>query len=252
MKSWIMIPLILVGLAIVLLVLVAMIRKKTEEVANNLFGTRSLVEGVKMQQQELAKTPKTVSGMTRILEPQIQKDFPEFNWVEFRNKAENLLESAFAAITVSDLTRLQEGSGDFENEIENRIRENQTEHIREVYQAVRIHQTEIAKYEKKQGRCIITLQSAVEHVHYKEQDGKIIEGEKAFPQQTKYNTELMYIQDAGLANLDKSVGVTCPNCGAPVTKLGVKFCEYCGSSVVPVNTQVWKFHHFYEVDYQHV
>ena len=33
----------------------------------------------------------------------------------------------------------------------------------------------------------------------------------------------------------------CYNCGAPVRNLGMKFCEYCGTGVIEVNTRVWKF-----------
>ena len=96
------------------------------------------------------------------------------------------------------------------------------------------------------------LQSAVEHIHYKEKDGKLISGKKDLLEQTKYNMELMYIQDESKVSADKGVGLTCPHCGAPVTSLGAKFCEFCGSEVIPINMQVWSLQHFYEVTYQKV
>ena len=39
----------------------------------------------------------------------------------------------------------------------------------------------------------------------------------------------------------EGLGLSCPHCGAPVRNLGQKFCEYCGSGVIEVNTRVWKF-----------
>ena len=93
----------------------------------------------------------------------------------------------------------------------------------------------------------------MEHYHYKECGGKLLEGDRELLEQTKYNTELMYVQDYKAANLDRSVGMACPHCGAPVTMLGEnRRCEYCGSPVIPINIQVWTLQRFYEVDYHHV
>ena len=75
------------------------IKRKVEDVSQALFGTDSLVEGWNKQADELAATPKSVSGMTRIFEPQIQRDFPDFNLVQFKNKAENMdFDMAFCAL----------------------------------------------------------------------------------------------------------------------------------------------------------
>ncbi len=240
-------------LVIIITAAVRRIKRKVRQVSRMAFGTDSLVEGWQKQAKELSVTPKSVSGMTRIYEPQIQRDFPEFNWVQFKNKAENMLISAFAAISEGRSELLQEAAPELSGQIQNRIIANRQAEVTETYRQVKIHRTEIARYEKKQGKCIITLQSAVEHYHYKEQYGKLLEGSRELLEQTKYNTELMYVQNAKEANLDRSVGVTCPHCGAPVTMLGEdRHCEYCGSPVVPINIQVWTLHKFYEVDYHHV
>lgn len=225
---------------------------KVERFSRGIFGTKSLVEGWNRQAKELATTPKSISGMTRILEPQIQRDFPEFNWIEFKNKAENMLCTSFLAIDREDSSLLKECSEELTKQVESLISQNQAQKIREHYQDIEIHNTEITRYEKKQGTCVITLQSAVGHLHYKTKEGKVISGDDRLTEQTRYNTEILYVQDEKLANLDNAVGMTCPHCGAPVTTLGVKRCEYCGSAVTPVNTQVWSLHKFYEVTYHNV
>lgn len=253
------IVLLLILLVLVLAVIIAAVaaigklKRKVRQVSRMAFGTDSLMEGWQKQAKELSVTPKSVSGMTRIYEPQIQRDFPEFNWVQFKNKAENMLISAFAAVSEGRIELLQEATPELTGQVENQITANKQAGIRETYRQVKIHQTEIARYEKKQGKCIITLQSAVEHYHYKEKDGKLLEGDRELLEQTRYNTELMYVQDAKAANLDRSLGMTCPHCGAPVTMLGEnRHCEYCGSPVTPINIQVWNLQKFYEVDYHHV
>ena len=92
------------------------IKRKVEDVSQALFGTDSLVEG-----DELAATPKSVSGMTRIFEPQIQRDFPDFNLVQFKNKAENMLVSALQAIDSGNVSLIRDASEELKARVENRI-----------------------------------------------------------------------------------------------------------------------------------
>ena len=208
------------------------IKRKVEDVSQALFGTDSLVEGWNKQADELAATPKSVSGMTRIFEPQIQRDFPDFNLVQFKNKAENMLVSALQAIDSGNVSLIRDASEELKAQVENRIEMNRSEGIREVYEKIRIHRTEISNYEKKQG--------------------KVVSGDENRLEQTKYNVEVMYIQDEKIAKIDNAVGTTCPHCGAPVTNLGAMYCEYCGLAITPINLKVWTLHRFYEVDYNHV
>lgn len=252
MKGFMIAGIILLCIAFFAAVIVSNLKRKMRNVSRQMFGTDSFTEGWKKQEESLSLTPASVSGMTRILEPQIQKDFPEFNWIQFKNKAEEALRLSLLAISTHNMEHMTEMSEALREQVHGRILENETSNIREFYDRIQIHQTEIAKYEKKNGRCVITLQSAVEHIYYKEKDGKLLVGKKELPKQTKYNTELMYIQDENSANGDHGVGLNCPNCGAPVTALGIKRCEYCGSEVVPINMQVWSLQHFYEVTYQRV
>ena len=228
------------------------IRTKIESFSRAAFGTKSLVEGLEQQADLIAETPKSVSGMTRIFEPQIQKDFPDFNLVQFKNKAENMLISALQAISAGSVSLLRETSNELTEQVRNQIQANAAEGVTETYRQIHIHRTEITNYVKREGKCIITFQSAVEYFHYKEKEGRVTDGDKERKQQTKYNIEVMYIQNEKLAKLDNAVGTTCPNCGAPIVKLGALYCEYCGTAVTPINLKVWTLHRYYEVDYHHV
>lgn len=227
------------------------LRNKIQKFSQAAFGTNSLTEGLNRQADELAATPKSVSGMTRLMEPQIVRDFPDFVWQEFKQRAENMLTTALLAITAEDAGRMEGASEDMRRQVENRIADNQAKGVREVYDNIRIHQTEISNYRKEHGKCVITIQSAVEHYHYKTAEGRVTEGSKERKQQTKYNMELIYIQDADAA-AGNAVGAVCPNCGAPIRNLGNPMCEYCGSAVQLINIKVWSLQNFYEVDYHHV
>lgn len=47
------------------------IRNKLRNVSRQLFGTESIVDGLNRQADIAAETPKSVSGMTRLMEPQM-------------------------------------------------------------------------------------------------------------------------------------------------------------------------------------
>jgi len=241
--------LVIAAVGIGILTLKQKITRQMSQVSQSLFGTSNFIDGWNRQADVLSETPKSVSSMTRLMEPQIVRDFPEFTWEEFKHKAENMLTSAFLAISTENPDSLVDASDDIKKQIQNKIQENQANFVKENYSDIQIHQTEIANYRKSNGKCVITIQSAVGYLFYKMQNGKVIAGDQTRKTQTKYNMELIYIQDSDIADIDNAVGATCPNCGAPIKNLGSKFCEYCGLGVTPLNIKVWSLHKFYEVDY---
>lgn len=230
------------------------LKRKLHAFSREVFGTDNFVEGCKRQADVLAEQPKSVCGMTRLMEPQILRDFPDFSWAQFRGKAENLLRSALYAVSEGNMSYLAaDTSESVKEEIRVRIEANQFSQIKERYENIQIHQTEISDYRREEGVCIITIQCAVGYRFYKEQDGSVIEGSKERKKQTKYNIELIYIQDVDKFSFGNAHGTTCPHCGAPIKGIGKNFvCEYCGLGVTPINIKVWSLHKFYEVDYNHV
>ena len=249
--SFVVIIGICIAVAAASLVGVCVVRSRIRDFSRQVFGTDSIAEGLNRQADLAAETPKSVSGMTRLFEPQIRRDFPDFSWEEFKHRAENMLVSALLAVSGENLERLSEASPEVRQQVENQIRDNQAAGIKETYREIKIHQTEMADYRKEKGTCTLTIQSAVEYYHDREKTGQP-ENRAQRKTQTKYNLELLYIQDSDAAGLGSAVGTICPNCGAPVRNLGAMFCEYCGSAVTPVNIKVWSLHKFYEVDYNHI
>lgn len=217
--------------------------------SRTVFGTKYLLEGIQRQTKQLETTPKSVSGMTKIFLPQIEKDFPEFNWVEFRHKTENMLVAFLTAVDTGNPEILEAPSAELKQQLVLRLEGGKQRRIQEHYHNIKVHQTEIAGYRKQNGTCVLTMQSSLGYYHYEETlQGEVVAGEKDRMEQTKYNTELVYIQDIEkLKDQTTGVGVTCQNCGAPVTKLGSKYCEYCGTGIREINLRVWALNKIYEL-----
>ena len=76
---------------------------KIRQISREFFGTSSLIEGLKRQEALEDDTPKSVSGMTRVELPRIEKDFPEFHWLEWKQRCENQLKGYLEALEHRDL-----------------------------------------------------------------------------------------------------------------------------------------------------
>ena len=192
-------------------------------------------------------TPKSVSGMTRVELPRIEKDFPEFHWPEWKQRCENQLKGYLEALEHRNLSYLGKVSVSLKDQVRLKIEEMEEKEIREEFDAIHVHQTEISRYDKAPGKCRIRIQSSVEYQHtLKTPDKKKnVEREK---EQHRFNLELVYIQDiTKIRDGETAISVNCPNCGAPVTDLGERVCPYCGGAVEPVNVRVWELHRIEEV-----
>ncbi len=192
----------------------------------------------------LEQPPKSVSGQTTLLLPAINRDFPDLDYEEAKARAQSVLISFLQAVSELDPELLTEGYDELENKLENRIRDLKNSECRETYENIKIHRTEINQYSKKAGRCIITFQSAIEYFYYRtDRDGQIVKGSKEVKTQSKYDVDMIYVQDrdASLDNYQAGMGVSCPNCGAPLKMLGAKKCTYCGTPIVEINIKSWNF-----------
>lgn len=215
------------------------------------FGTTSITEGARQMKELASTTPKSVSGMTNLLLPKITKDFPEFQYDEMKERANNVLTSYLRAINDRNVSVLQDGNEEIKNQLENYIYMLDAKGLHEHYERIHIHKTEINQYRKSEGRCIITFQSALECYRYTtDSENAIVDGSKEYKYQTKYNIDLIYIQNREIVNsneYDDALAVNCPNCGAPVSSLKANFCEYCGTGIVEFNIRAWSFSNVEEV-----
>lgn len=220
------------------------IRNKVREFSRMAFGTEDIREGFQNVEKEAEITPKSVSAATSLYLPQIMRDFPEFHLEEMKNRAENVLSSYLQCVDRKSLDDFAEGTtSELREKLRMKITDLDSEGVEQHYRNIRIHRTEIKSYRKLKGKCSIVFQSSVQYNYFKERDGKVIEGSRDKLKQSRYNVEMLYIQDVGLLENAEDMGLAmnCPNCGGPLTKLGAKTCMYCGSPILEFNTRIWNF-----------
>ncbi|MBD5500147.1 MAG: zinc-ribbon domain-containing transport protein [Lachnospiraceae bacterium] len=220
-------------------------KKAVRNFSRAAFGTDSLKEGFAKVEEEYSSTPKSVSAMTNLCLPKIKREFPEFQYDEMKVRAENVLTSYLMAVSAGNVSLLKEGSRELKDKLEMHISMLKGRGEKETFENIKLHRTEIADYKKRNGRCIIIFQISLQYKHViRKEGGDIVSGSPNVLTQSRYNVELVYIQDRELVEdeRDLSLGVNCPNCGAPVSSLGSKICEYCGTPIVELNIYAWTFH----------
>lgn len=245
----------LIGIIVVLVLTLAVmggiaygvvrVKKAVRNFSRGAFGTDSLKEGFAKVEEEYSSTPKSVSAMTNLCLPKIKREFPEFQYDEMKVRAENVLTSYLMAVSAGSVSLLKEGSRELKDKLEMHITMLKGRGEKETFENIKLHRTEIADYKKRNGRCIIVFQISLQYKHViRKEGGDIISGSPDVLTQARYNVELVYIQDRELVEdeRDLSLGVNCPNCGAPVSGLGSKICEYCGTPIVELNIYAWTFH----------
>lgn len=226
-------------------------RSELGQIAGELLRDIRSGEGV-VSEEEIARTPKSVSAMDSVYLPNIMKDFPEFNWAEWKQRVQNAVMRYMQALdegNVSILAEYPTVRKKAEAEIANRRdtsaespsgsqrsnplsaderrNANATEAAPTEYKNRRVYRTAIRRYDKTKGLCTIHTETSASY----DASGKT--------HQTVYDVDLIYVQDAD--QLDGAMlGYSCPHCGAPVTKLGDKTCAYCGSALEPINIRVWQ------------
>lgn len=238
---------IVLAICIVTLVVVSKVRSVAKDIARTATGTSNIAKAISeinRQNAEYDATPKSVSGMTTLLLPRISRDFPNFEYNEAKSRAEQVLTSFLKAVDAQNAEVLSEGTSELKKKLRLRIDDmkgvGKVEHFRQI----KIHQTEITQYTNFAGKCIITFQMGVEYFTFvQKSNGEIISGDENTKKQTRYNIDMIYIQDRELAmeTTDEARGMNCPNCGAPLKMLGAKTCHYCGSAVFEINIHAWNF-----------
>ncbi len=244
--------LLIIALILILVIIglvfyaVKKIKRKVNRVSRQLFGTNptNVVRKIKRAQAEFAATPKSLSAATDIYLPRIIEEFPEFNYDEMRRRAENVLLSYLQCISDCDVKDLEDANDELENQLEHYIRNMIANNVREHFSNYRIHKTEISAYHRENGRCSVVFQSAIQYHHYvTNRQGRCVSGSESAIEQSRYNIELVYIQDRDYIEENYNAGeaLNCPNCCAPVKNIGAKMCEYCMSPIVEFNIRVWQF-----------
>ena len=183
---------------------------KLKKVFSAMFGTRSIIEGIKMIKQEkeaLDTEPKTPYGMDSLLVPQVARDFPNMNVEEMKKLAEE---------KVTDFLKSQKDK---------------------TYTDINIHKTVTNQYSKNSSTCKLVFQTALGYREHSNNEDHLKE--------VRMNTEFMYVYDNTKLKSGEAISLNCPNCGAPIKGLGHKTCPYCSTGLIDLATKTWKFNKTY-------
>lgn len=197
----------------------------------------SIIDEIKKGMNDSRYNQKHISGMTKLLKPSIEKDFPTFNESELYNMTETGLRGIFNSlenrVVFNNLPLLKE-------QLVQTIEDYKSSKIKVFYDDIVFHAFSLKKYYKKDGVATIEVQTSLEYFYKKEKNGKILDNYSNYKKQTRYTVDFIYVYDiTQVKDYTRVLGIHCPNCGAPVTKLGDKVCEYCHSGLDDLNLKNW-------------
>lgn len=195
---------------------------------------------------------KNVSGMTKLIEPEIIRDFSDFNKSLLYGIIEKNLMKIFSAIENKSISEIEndEDMVLMFSTLEQYIEDLKVRNVEIKYDDVVFHEHAIKKYEKTQGMATITTSTTLEY-YYSNSEKKKNEEYGNMKRQTRYTCKFVYIYDeTKLGRNKKLFSMHCPNCGAPLMKFGDSVeCEYCSSNVKSINLKLWKMSSYKE-DYK--
>lgn len=206
------------------------LKRKISNFTNTYFGTSNLKDAIEKSEVLASETPKSISSMERIVIPYIKKDFPDLNINELKSMTEEAILKCLNALEKKDVTNLNYNAK-IKTWIKTKINDYNNEKVH--FDSIKFHQTAISKYEKNDSIATITIQSGLEYYFkFGNSIGKKI--------QDRFRVEFIYVIDESkIDNTIKSLGLNCPNCGAPIKTLGEKYCHYCGSGIKEIVKKTW-------------
>ena len=234
-------------LAIVVIILIIYFKLRATLGRQNMRDLKNAISNVSNLQKEEYTREKNVKGMTKLLEPEIIRDFPEFNRDLIFSRCESNLRKIFNAIESQDATAINNDKEFIylRKKINQQIEDMKSNNITEKFDNIEFNRQAIMAYNKNNGKATIKISTTLSY-YYKTNrtDKKSYEDIK---KQTRYTSEFVYVYDERRFTKNQvTFSVLCPNCGAPLRGLESKYCEYCGNHVERINLKIWKMSSYKE------
>lgn len=230
---------IIITVVIIVLVIKSKLERLTRSTLNMGLGETAnmLMKGIK----EEATLPKSISNMTAVYKPQIERDFPQLGYAAMQTMAENALLSVFNALEAGDTEKLTNASSKLSDFVQNRIDDFAGKETKVFFDNVKIHKSGISSYKKTETTAEAVFEISLEYLFYTVSgSGKVESGSKETLQQAVYQLVLSYDQQEYLNTTNIVFSSNCPNCGAPVSAMGKnKQCPYCGSGLTEIADRIW-------------
>lgn len=188
------------------------------------FGTSSLKDAIEKSRITDSETQRTVYGNESIYLDRIARDFPDLNINELKSSAEANIRSILHAIETKNTDDLKNKNDRIYAYAVNKIEDLKKDTVS--IDSIKFHKTVLNKYHKDNNKCTMNFQTSMEYFYKKNKDI----GRKV---QMRFDTEFIHIIDTSAYGPKvRTLGINCPNCGAPVKDIDNPHCEYCTSGLV--------------------
>lgn len=193
------------------------------------FGTDDLMQGIEQEKLELEDTPKSLSSTETMSSGRIAADFPELSLEDMKNRAAADITDILEAVESGNVSRFEKIQNVATFIDEQRDSAGGSINFNDII----IHNTVLNRYLKQNGSAVIRFQTALQYI--------LTKGTNP-PHKVQDRFELDYSYNLDETKLQDGVStfLKCPNCGAPVKTLGVKYCEYCGSEIIAKIQKLWE------------
>jgi len=231
-----MIAVIVLTISIIILILLILIvflvcYRKIKGFLRENFGCNSISEAFQKSKLEVEQTPKSFSSMESVLLNQLKRDFPEVSLSQLKSKSESCILDLFSSVERKNTSNLNKYSDKITNYALKMIEDSKG--LETAYDSIKFHKTALTDYKHNDAVGTVTITSSLEYI-YK------IGSSTPKKVQDRIKVDIVYVLDKDkYGEYTKSVGVNCPNCGAPVEKMGAKKCSYCGTALGILTENAW-------------
>ena len=204
---------IIAFLFILLLIIWCKIKLSVKKLGMDKVSLRSMLDEIRQGVHMANNEPKHISGMTKLIKPNIERDFPTFNESELYNMTETGLRTIFNTLENKELNN---DLPLLHDQLKNVIEDYKSSKINVRYDDVNFHRFSLKRYYKKNGVATIEVQTSLEYYYKKEKNNKVISDFSKLKKQTRYTVDFIYVYDiTQIKDYTRVIGIHCPNCGAP-------------------------------------
>ena len=194
---------VFLGIILAIFVVIAILYFKLKSTigTQNMNELKSVVSNISNLQKEEYVREKNVKGMTKLLEPEIMRDFPEFNKDLIFSMCESNLRKIFNAIESQDVTAINNDEEFIylREKIDQQIEDMKSNNVIEKFDNIEFNRHAIMAYNKNNGKATIKISTTLGY-YYKTNrtDKKSYENIK---KQTRENIVKKLIQILGIVAL---------------------------------------------------
>lgn len=230
---------ILIAVGIILLIIYLKLIKSVGK--SNMSQMISALSNVRNSKEQEYSREKSIKGMTTLLEPEILKDFPDFNKELMFSNCESNIRKILNMLESKDISKINNDSGLIlmKKSLIEKIIDMNSNNIFEKYDNIMFNRHAISAYTKKDGKATIQISTTLSYYYDTNKKNETVFSK--LKKQTRFTSEFVYVYDeSNFSDGEVSFSVHCPNCGAPLKKMNSCYCEYCSTYIGKINLKVWK------------